>query len=57
LRAGTDIVDGNNSPRFNASFSLNGDTVPEPASLTLLASGLLVSGWGSLGTKRRSRRS
>jgi len=57
LRAGTDIVDGNESPKFNASFSLNGDTVPEPASLTLLASGLLVSGWGSLKTKRRSRRS
>ena len=57
LRAGTDIVDGNDSPRFNASVSLNGDTVPEPASLTLLASGLLVSAWGSLKTKRRSRRS
>jgi hypothetical protein len=28
LRAGTDIVDGNDSPKFNASFSLNGDTAP-----------------------------
>jgi PEP-CTERM motif len=57
LRAGTDIVGGTDAPKFNASFSLNGDTVPEPASLTLLASGLLVGGWRSLKTKRRSRRS
>ncbi len=57
LRAGTDVVGGTDAPKFNASFSLNGDTVPEPATLTLLASGLLIGGWRSLQTKRRSRRS
>jgi hypothetical protein len=50
LRAGTDIVDGNDSPKFNASFSLNGETVPEPGSLTLLASGLV----GFLLSRRRT---
>ncbi len=56
LRAGTDIVDGPDAPRFNASFSLNGETVPEPGTLTLLGSGLLATGWRSLKTKRRSQR-
>ncbi len=39
LRIGTDIVGGNPAPTFNAAFSLSGQTVPEPASLTMLALG------------------
>src|SRR5262249_46456729 len=42
LRAGTDIIGGGaNAPRFNESFALAGETVPEPTSLLLLGSGLL----------------
>jgi hypothetical protein len=33
------ISRGNPAPRFNATFSLGGQTVPEPTSLTLLALG------------------
>jgi hypothetical protein len=52
LRAGTDIIGGGaNAPRFNESFALAGETVPEPASLTLLGTGLL----GGL-VRRRFRR-
>jgi hypothetical protein len=39
LRVGTDIVGGNPAPTFNATFSLSGQAVPEPTSLTLLALG------------------
>jgi hypothetical protein len=39
LRVGTDIVGGTTPPTFNASFSLTGQTVPEPTSLTILALG------------------
>ena len=39
LRVGTDIVGGTPAPTFNAAFSLAGQTVPEPTSLTLLALG------------------
>jgi hypothetical protein len=39
LRVGTDIVGGSPAPTFNATFSLSGQTVPEPASVTLLALG------------------
>ena len=39
LRVGTDIVGGNPAPTFNASFTLSGQTVPEPSSLTLLVLG------------------
>jgi PEP-CTERM motif len=40
LRVGTDVVGGASSPKFNASFSLTGTTVPEPSSLLLVASGI-----------------
>jgi hypothetical protein len=45
LRAGTDIVGGGaaTAPRFNESFALAGETVPEPATLTLLGTGLLAA--------------
>jgi hypothetical protein len=42
LRVGTDIVGGGaNAPTFNATFSLDGETVPEPGSLTLLGIGAI----------------
>ena len=44
LRVGTDIVGGTPAPTFNAAFTLEGATpaVPEPASLALLATGLVM---------------
>ncbi len=39
LRVGTDIVGGSPAPTFNATFSLTGQTVPEPAGLMMLALG------------------
>jgi hypothetical protein len=40
LRVGTDIVGGDPAPTFNAAFSLNGSTIPEPGTLVLLLLGL-----------------
>jgi hypothetical protein len=40
LRVGTDIVGGTTPPTFNAAFSLSGETVPLPATLPLLGTGL-----------------
>ncbi len=40
LRVGTDIIGGTPAPTFNAVFALRGATIPEPATLALLAAGL-----------------
>ena len=39
LRVGTDIVGGTTPPTFNATFSLDGQIVPEPCGLVLLGTG------------------
>ena len=42
LRVGTDIVGGPTPPTFNAAFSLDGAVLPEPGTVGLLLSGLLL---------------
>ena len=55
LRVGTDIVGGDTPPTFNAVFSLEGERVPEPATVELEVTGLLTLGiLGAL--RRRARR-
>jgi PEP-CTERM motif-containing protein len=44
-RIGTDIVGGATPPTFNMAFQLEGDVVPEPASLVLLSTGLIACAW------------
>jgi len=56
LRVGTDIVGGSPAPTFNAAFTLNAESVPEPSTTLLLLSGgltLLSAGWFK---KHRTRR-
>jgi hypothetical protein len=49
LRIGTDIVGGTPVPTYNMAFSLNGQTVPEPSTWTMLAGALGII---ALGRKR-----
>jgi hypothetical protein len=54
LRVGQDIVGGNPFPTFNASFTIQGQIIPEPSSLVLASIGaFLVVSW----SRRRSRHS
>jgi hypothetical protein len=54
LRIGTDIVGGTTPPTFNAAFSISGQTVPEPTSVTLLALGA-AGVFAALRIRRRGR--
>jgi len=50
-RIGADIVGGTPAPTFNSAFSLDGEVVPEPATLLLVGSGIALLGR----SRRRSR--
>ncbi len=52
-RIGTDIVGGNPAPTYNMTFSLNGETIPEPSTWTMLAGAL---GCLALGRKKLIKR-
>ena len=56
LRVGTDIVGGTPPPTFNGTFSLTGDTVPEPSTVVLMLSGLSLFAWRGLGRAGRGSR-
>lgn len=60
LRVGTDIVgiiNGTPPPTFNTAFSLEGNAVPEPATLLMLLPGLALLGIGRrLVVKRSAKR-
>jgi len=55
LRIGTDIVGGTPAPTFNAAFSLSGETIPEPSTLLLLASGVTGLAGGSVWRRMKTR--
>jgi hypothetical protein len=46
LRVGTDIVGGAPAPTFNAAFSLDGVTLPEPSPVVLVVGGLVLIALG-----------
>ena len=49
LRVGTDIVGGSTPPTFNATFSVTGNSIPEPATWLLLGLGMVsLVGWQRL---------
>jgi hypothetical protein len=49
LRVGSDIVGGSAPPAFNATFSLTGNSIPEPATWLLLGLGMVsLVGWQRL---------
>jgi hypothetical protein len=50
-RIGTDITE---QGPFNASFSLTGQVVPEPGSLTLAGVSLFGAGWAAWRRRRRA---
>lgn len=53
LRIGTDIVGAPANPTFNLAFQIQGDVVPEPASLVMLGTGLIALA-GFARTRRRA---
>jgi hypothetical protein len=53
-RVGTDIIGGNTPPTFNAAFSLQGRTIPEPSNPALWS--LLLGGLLSVFVLKRKRR-
>ena len=59
LRVGTDIVGGGTiAPQFNAAFSLSGSAVPEPTSVVLLISMLVMVGllWRRTGRQSKAEK-
>jgi len=42
LRIGTDIVGGTPAPTFNMTFSVSGETIPEPSTMLPVAAGFVL---------------
>jgi hypothetical protein len=55
LRVGTDIVGGNPAPTFNGTFTLTGQTIPEPSSALPLVLGLGFLGIAVLRKRRLTK--
>ncbi len=55
LRVGTDIVQGDPIPTFNAAFTLSGEAVPEPSSVCLMALGAIGLIGGMVVRRSRAR--
>jgi hypothetical protein len=56
LRVGTDIVGGDPIPTFNAAFSLNGSTVPEPSTWAMMLLGFAGLAYAGLRQRAAGRR-